>query len=64
MSRTLWFIARSGANGKGTFLATLRKLLGGAQCSAAWIADFGDRFAMEPLVKASVNLVDENDVSS
>lgn len=60
--RTLWFIATSGANGKGTLLAMLRKLLGGAQCSSVRIADFGDRFSMEPLVRASVNLVDENDV--
>lgn len=60
--RTLWFIATSGANGKGTLLAVLRRLLGGAQCSSVRIADFGDRFSMEPLVRASVNLVDENDV--
>jgi len=62
--RTLWFIAASGANGKGTILAMLHALLGGAQCAAVPIASFGDRFSMEPLVRASVNLVDENDVGA
>lgn len=63
-NKSVWFIAESGNNGKGTLISLIRNLVGPLACSSVQLADFGDQFKMEPLSWAMVNLVDENDVGA
>ncbi|PYI69745.1 ATPase [Arthrobacter livingstonensis] len=53
-----------GNGGKGTVLALIRKLLGRGSYASVSLVDFGDRFKKSSLVRANVNLVDENDVGA
>lgn len=62
--KAIWFIAERGNNGKGTFAEMLRNLIGSKACAAVKFMDFGHEFKMEPLVRARVNLVDENGVGA
>ena len=62
--KSVWFVAERGNNGKGTLIQLLRYLLGEKACSAVKFADFGHDFKMEPLLRARVNLVDENGVGT
>lgn len=54
----------SGKNGKGTFVALLRNLIGQGNYAAVPIHSFSDRFKKYELIRASVNLVDENKVNT
>jgi putative DNA primase/helicase len=54
----------NGNGGKGTLLALIRALLGKGSYASVPLVDFGDRFKKSSLVRATVNLVDENDVGS
>lgn len=51
-----------GNNGKGTFCALLRNLCGKGNCASIKLNDFGKEFRLEPLLRASAIIVDENDV--
>ena len=56
------FYAPSGCNGKGTFLALLRNILGEENCVSIPLSQFGERFRTFQLLDCSANLVDENPV--
>lgn len=60
--KSLWLTAEQGNNGKGTYVQLIRNLVGPAAYSSVQLVDFGSEYKKEGLVRASVNLVDENDV--
>jgi putative DNA primase/helicase len=63
-NKSVWFMAESGNNGKGTIIELMRNIVGPRAYSSVQLADFGEEFKMEPLTWAMVNLVDENDVGA
>lgn len=61
-NRAAFFFATSGNNGKGTLLSLMRNILGVGNYASIPLADFSQPFLLEPLLRASAILVDENDV--
>lgn len=62
--KTAWFYSEQGNNGKGTLCALMRNLVGSGSHTSIPLADFGKEFALEPLVRATAIIVDENDVGT
>lgn len=62
--KSIWLMAESGNNGKGTLIQMLRNLHGRKACSSVKFSSFGREFLLEPLITARVNLVDENPVGA
>nr|WP_245190032.1 phage/plasmid primase, P4 family [Leucobacter exalbidus] len=62
--KTAWFYSESGNNGKGTLCALMRNIVGSGSHTSIPLSDFGKEFALEPLVRASAVIVDENDVGT
>ncbi|QXV62919.1 phage/plasmid primase, P4 family [Amycolatopsis sp. TNS106] len=62
--KTAWFYSEQGNNGKGTLCALMRNLCGPRSHTSIPLADFGKEFALEPLVRTSAIIVDENDVGT
>lgn len=62
--KTAWFYSEVGNNGKGTLCALMRNLCGPLAHTSIPLSDFGKDFALEPLVRASAIIVDENDVGT
>ena len=62
--KTAWFYSEQGNNGKGTLCALMRNLIGPQAHTSIPLTDFGKEFALEPLVRASAIIVDENDVGT
>lgn len=62
--KTAWFYSEVGNNGKGTLCALMRNLCGPRAHTSIPLSDFGKDFALEPLVRASAIIVDENDVGT
>ena len=58
------FYSETGNNGKGTFCELLRAICGDGNCVSIPIAELGKEFALEPLVRSSAIIVDENDVGT
>lgn len=63
-NKAAFFYSESGNNGKGTLIALMRAVLGGAAYASIPLADFGKDFMLEPLLRVSAILVDENDVGT
>lgn len=63
-NKAAFFYSETGNNGKGTLCALMRNLCGpGTYCSIS-LADFGKEFQLEPLMRASAIIVDENSVGA
>lgn len=62
--KTAWFYSEQGNNGKGTLCSLMRDLCGPRSHTSIPLSDFGKEFALEPLVRASAIIVDENDVGT
>ena len=62
--KTAWFYSEQGNNGKGTLCSLMRNLCGPRSHTSIPLSDFGKDFALEPLVRASAIIVDENDVGT
>src|SRR5699024_575447 len=62
--KTAWFYSEQGNNGKGTLCALMRELCGPRSHTSIPLSDFGKEFALEPLVRASAIITDENDVGT
>lgn len=60
--KAAFFVSSVGCNGKGTLCALMRNLCGPGTYASVPLADFGKQFLLEPLVRASAIIVDENDV--
>lgn len=61
-NKSLWLYSESGNNGKGTLCELMRSICGETSYASIPLSDFGKEFALEPLVRASAIIVDENDV--
>lgn len=58
------FYSETGNNGKGTLCELMRNLCGDGSYASIPIADFGKDFMLEPLIRATAIIVDENDVGT
>ncbi|MFK0244543.1 phage/plasmid primase, P4 family [Amycolatopsis azurea] len=62
--KTAWLYSEQGNNGKGSLCALMRNLCGPRSHTSIPLSDFGKEFALEPLVRTSAIIVDENDVGT
>lgn len=61
-NKAAFLFSETGNNGKGTLCRLMQNLCGpGTYCSIS-LADFGKEFMLEPLMRASAVIVDENNV--
>jgi len=63
-NKSAWFYSNTGNNGKGTLCELMRRLVGDGSYAVIPLADFGKDFLLEPLLRASTIIVDENDVGT
>ena len=61
-NKSAWFYSETGNNGKGTLCALMRNICGPATYASIPLANFSKEFMLEPLIRASAIIVDENDV--
>lgn len=61
-NKAAFLYSSSGENGKGTLCEMIRGLVGEEHCASVALSRFGDDFALEPLLRASAIVVDENAV--
>ena len=60
-NKSAWFFSNTGNNGKGTLCSLMRNLCGDGTHTSIPLSDFGKDFALEPLIRSSAIIVDEND---
>lgn len=60
--KAAFLYSQTGNNGKGTLCTLMRNLCGPGTYASTSLADFGKEFLLEPLMRASAIIVDENDV--
>lgn len=63
-NKTAWFYSEVGNNGKGTLCALIRNVIGAGAHTALPLSEFGNDFALEPLMKVQAIITDENDVGT
>lgn len=63
-NKSAWFYSTSGNNGKGTLCELMRNLCGPGTYASIPLSDFGIDFRLEPLIRATAIIVDENDVGT
>lgn len=63
-NQAAFFFSTKGNNGKGTLCALIRNVIGRSNCASLSLDMLGRDFMMEPLLKASAIIVDENDVGA
>ena len=61
-NKSAWFYSNTGNNGKGTLCELMRQLSGEGSYASIPLSDFGKDFMLEPLIRATCIIVDENDV--
>ena len=62
--KSAWLYSNTGNNGKGTLCELMRQITGAGTYASIPLADFSKDFLLEPLLKASAIIVDENDVGT
>ena len=62
--RSAWFYSEKGNNGKGTLCELMRELCGKGSYASVPLSEMGKDFMLEPLIRASAIIVDENDVGT
>lgn len=62
--KSAWFYSEAGSGGKGSLCVLYRELCGKGTCVSIPLSDFSQDFKLEPLLKASAIIVDENDVGT
>lgn len=60
--KSAWFYAQNGNNGKGTLCALIRNICGKGNHAALKLDDFSKDFALEPLIRVSAIITDENEM--
>lgn len=60
--KSAWFYAQDGNNGKGTLCALIRNICGDGNHTALKLDDFSKDFALEPLIRVSAIITDENEM--
>lgn len=61
-NKAAFFYATSGNNGKGSICQLMKNLTGEGTYVTIPLSDFGKEFMLEPLIRASAIITDENDV--
>lgn len=61
-NKSAWFYSNKGNNGKGTLCSLMRNLVGKDSYASVSLSDFSKEFMLEPLVRSTAIIVDENDV--
>lgn len=62
--KSAWLYSETGNNGKGSLCELMRQLCGIGAYASISISDFSKDFMLEPLIRATAIIVDENDVGS
>ena len=60
-NKSAWFYNDRGENGKGTLCALMRNLCGHGNHAGIKLDDFSKEFLLEPLIRVSAVITDEND---
>lgn len=63
-NKSAWLYSKQGNNGKGTLCELMRQLTGPNSYASIALGDFAKEFHLEPLIRASAVIVDENDVGA
>lgn len=63
-NKTAWFYSVTGNNGKGTLCALMRNLCGAGAWASIPLKAFSREFMLEPLMRVSAVITDENDTST
>ena len=63
-NKSAWYYSERGNNGKGTLCELMRQICGEGTCTSIPLAEMGKDFALEPLIRSSAIIVDENDVGT
>lgn len=63
-NKSAWFYSTSGNNGKGTLCSLMRNLLGRGSWESISLKDLSSPFMLEPLMRISVVITDENDTGT
>lgn len=63
-NKSAWLYSENGNNGKGTLCTLMRNLCGAGAYASIPLKDFAKDFMLEPLLRASAIIVDENDVGT
>ena len=63
-NKSAWFYSTSGNNGKGTLCSLMRNLLGRGSWESISLKDFSSLFMLEPLMRISAVITDENDTGT
>lgn len=63
-NKACFMYSESGNNGKGTLCVLMRRLVGEGRYASIPLKDFGKDFMLEPLIRTTSVIVDENDVGT
>lgn len=63
-NKSAWLYSETGNNGKGTYCTLMRNLCGKGAWTSIPLKVFGEPFMLEPLMRVSAVITDENDTST
>lgn len=63
-NKSAWFYSNTGNNGKGTLCELMRQLCGYGSYASIPLSDFCKDFMLEPLIRATAIITDENNVGT
>ena len=63
-NKSAWFYSETGNNGKGTLCLLMQQLCGEGSYASLKLDEMGKDFALEPLIRATAIITDENDVGT
>ena len=63
-NKSAWLYSETGNNGKGTYCTLMRNLCGKGAWASVPLKAFGEQFMLEPLMRVSAVITDENDTST
>lgn len=63
-NKSAWFYSEKGNNGKGTLCLLMQQLCGEGSYVSLKLDEMGKDFALEPLIRATAIITDENDVGT
>lgn len=58
------FVSQTGNNGKGSICSLMKNLVGEGSYAAIPLSEFGTKFMLEPLIRSTAIITDENDVGT
>ena len=58
------FVSQTGNNGKGSICSMMKNLVGEGSYASIPLSEFGTKFMLEPLIRSTAIITDENDVGT